>query len=282
MNYDLTLFSTIASVSSGFVAIIGGLITSKLISINGERTMVVDRISELDEIIDLKLNDAEEIKTQLEEDDALDFIRDNIESIEDSKMFKDVYQTDIPQRLEFEVLENYWVKAIKLFNEFNDAIDNAQKLNDDEIPIGLATKYMDKSFEYALCEMFATYNNRIKWSSIQLSRINNDWYNDKTKDCEQLLREVGVLQLQREQFERQKQSLTKPKNLSMGLWIFAGIILLNILMPLLFMKLVPIYPTIQNSAEIVCLIFVALGLMLTFIYICFLLGWKQNKKGNNK
>lgn len=279
MNYDMTLFSTIASVSSGFVAIIGGLITSKLISINGERSMVIERMSELNEIIDLKLNDAEEIKTQLEEDDALDFVRDNIESIEDNKRLIDVFQTDIPQRLEYCVLENYWLKALTVFGEFNEALDDGQKLNNDEIPITIATKYMDNSFEYALCEMFANYSNKIKWTSLQISRINNDWYNEKSKEYEQLFREIGVLQLQQEQLERQKQALVKPKRISLGLWVFAGIIVLNILLPLIFMKLVPIYPSIQNSAEITCLIFVALGLLLTFIYICFLLGWKQDEKG---
>ena len=51
---DLTLFSTIASASASFVAIIGGLIASKLITINGERESIETRILELDELIEMK------------------------------------------------------------------------------------------------------------------------------------------------------------------------------------------------------------------------------------
>ena len=109
---DLTLFSTIASASASFVAIIGGLIASKLITINGEREAVNTQIHDLDEIIAMKTKEEEAIQQQLDEDDALEYITDHIADIEEKTPLSDVYETDEPQRLEFDVLNDYWKMAI--------------------------------------------------------------------------------------------------------------------------------------------------------------------------
>ena len=51
--YDLTtVLTTIAACSASIVAILGGFIASKLITINAERDEVNTRIAELDEEID--------------------------------------------------------------------------------------------------------------------------------------------------------------------------------------------------------------------------------------
>lgn len=118
MTLDLSLFSTIASAFASFVAIIGGLIASKLITINGERESVETHILELDELIEMKSREEASIGQQLDEDDALDYITDHIDDIADKTSLADVYETDKPQRLEFETLEEYWNIAIGLYEKF--------------------------------------------------------------------------------------------------------------------------------------------------------------------
>ena len=49
--YDLTTFlATVASVSASIVAILGGLIASKLITINGDREANATKIDEIEQL----------------------------------------------------------------------------------------------------------------------------------------------------------------------------------------------------------------------------------------
>ena len=79
--------------------------------------MVMERISELDEVIELKLADAEEIKKELEEDDAFEYIRNHIDALQTESNLKEVFETDKPQRLEFEALMIYWKRAFELYQK---------------------------------------------------------------------------------------------------------------------------------------------------------------------
>ena len=277
---DLTLFSTIASASASFVAIIGGLIASKLITINGERESIDARILELDELIDMKSKEEQSIAQELDEDDALDYITDHIDNIADKTPLADVYEADKPQRLEFETLEEYWNIAIGLYDKFQKANCDGCEVNDDDIPIELATEFAEDNFMYSLCESYAKMETGASWAihrGLSVTTANTDWYNSKRKEQNAILRELDVLKLQREQAIRQKNALVKPPHMKLGLLIFAGIIVFCILMPLLFMKLIPHYPNIQSGAETTCIIFEALGLVSTIIYMGLLLCWKHNK-----
>ena len=124
MTLDLSLFSTMASASASFVAIIGGLIASKLITINGERESVETHILELDELIEMKSKEEASIGQELDEDDALDYITDHIDDIVKKTSLADVYEADKPQRLEFNTLEAYWNMAIGLYEKFQKANTN--------------------------------------------------------------------------------------------------------------------------------------------------------------
>lgn len=277
---DLTLFSTIASASASFVAIIGGLIASKLITINGERESVEVHILELDELIEMKSKEEASIGQELDEDDALDYITDHIDDIAEKTSLADVYEVDKPQRLEFETLEEYWNIAIELYEKFQAANIDGCEVNDDDIPIGLATEFAEDDFMYSLCEKFAKMESGAAWiltKSLSVTTAHTNWYNSKRKEQNTILRELDVLKLQREQAVRQKNILTKPPHMKLGLIIFAGIIVFCILMPLLFMKLIPHYPNIQSCAETTCIIFEALGLVSTIFYMGHLLCWKHNK-----
>ena len=113
MTYDLTLFSTIASASASFVAIIGGFMASKLIAVNSDRSGVLERLKENQELLQLKTKAAEELAQQLAEDDAYDFIKENIDSLSAQSVLEEVYQTNKKQRIEFDELlpyckKNWW------------------------------------------------------------------------------------------------------------------------------------------------------------------------------
>lgn len=281
MEYDLSLFSTIASASASFVAIIGGFIASKLIAINTERTSILDRIADMDELIDLNKEEAKALRDELAEDDALEYIEDHIEDVVAGNTLENVYESNKTQRLTYEDLLPYWNRAIVLQKDFSKAIDKDGEVNDDGIPIELATQTKENGFEYNLCVLLAEYEDGTTWtikhSLTSLSNKDVSWYNNTQKELEKIMRETGVLELQREQLDRQKNALAKPAHMKAGLWIFGLITLLDILLPLVFMRIIPIYPCIEKCAENISLICMAAGLVATFIYLFCLLGWKANE-----
>ena len=99
LEYDLTTFlSTIASASSGIVAILGGFIASKLISISGERDTVLLRLKHIEEEIDYRTREREKAQFENDEDDALDFIREHAKDMWNGLSLEDAYKTaDAPR-----------------------------------------------------------------------------------------------------------------------------------------------------------------------------------------
>ncbi len=74
-TYDLTsLLTTISSASASFIAILGGLVASKLLTISSERDAVLTKISELDKEISVKEVQKNTLQKENEDSDALDFI----------------------------------------------------------------------------------------------------------------------------------------------------------------------------------------------------------------
>ena len=282
---DLTLFSTIASASASFVAIIGGLIASKLITINGERESINTQLRDLDEVIAMKVKEEALIKEELEDDDALEYILDHIEEIESKTPLSDVYETDEPQRLEFVVLEEYWKIAIDLYEKFQSVWSEDCETNSDGIPVELAAEWSSDDFMYSLCKRFTQLDSGVAWAlrqSLTATEANVNWYNARSKERSAVLREIDALKLQREQLERRKLSLVQPANMKWGLRIFSGIIVTCILLPLLLMKLIPIFPQIAACAETTCITLAAIGLISTIIYMYSLLRWKaEEPEGKN-
>lgn len=78
-TYDLTsLLTTISSASASFIAILGGLVASKLLTISSERDAVLTKISELDKEISVKETQKSTLQKENNDSDALDFIESNI------------------------------------------------------------------------------------------------------------------------------------------------------------------------------------------------------------
>ncbi len=280
MTYDLTLFSTIASASASFVAIIGGFMASKLIAVNSDRSGVLERLKENQELLQLKTKAAEELAQQLAEDDAYDFIKENIDSLSAQSVLEEVYQTNKKQRIEFDELLPYWETALRLIKRFDEEMEESDDLNEDSIPVALAIEVKDKWFEYRLCELFGEYHDDTKWAimhSIYTQASSNDnWYGESIRSYEALLREIDVLELERAQLERRKSSLQCPSNIIWGLCIFGIISVLSILLPLIFMRLIPTHPSIQGWTGTLSIICMSLSLASTFFYMWKLLKWKDS------
>ena len=278
MTYDMSLFTTIASASASFVAIIGGFVTSKLISVNGERSAVIERITELGEMLKLKEDHADEITEYLNRDDALEFIRHHIDALAGNANLSNIFETDKPQCLDMEVLRPYWERGLELNKQFRSLIEKPCETNEDDIPIELALATMDNSFDYEICEMLSKNEIGGLWAvtrGLNATETAVEQYNKRFEEREGIFREIAALELQMEQLERQKKALVQPEKMMEGLKIFGGISLINIFLPLLLTLILPHCPSaVYIIAQYVCVLTMGIGLVLTLRYMWTLLKWK--------
>ena len=112
MDYT-SFFYSIAGCSATIIAIIGGFIASKLISISSDRDVILDKIKEIDDELGMKTRQHKEIMQKLNDDDAYDFVRDNISMLLHNRSIDVVYKTEEKPRLDYFIMEKYWRPAMK-------------------------------------------------------------------------------------------------------------------------------------------------------------------------
>ena len=120
--YELTsVLTTISAASASIVAILGGFIASKLISISGERNAVISKLKEIDDEIAYRTELLENAQYENDEDDALDFIKKHVEHLVEGDSLEEVYDADDSPGIEYEILYPFWAKAEKISLQFKKA-----------------------------------------------------------------------------------------------------------------------------------------------------------------
>lgn len=286
--YDLTtVLTTIAACSASIVAILGGFIASKLIAINAERDEASTRISELDEEIAFFTEERDMLQEQLDEDDALDFVRENIVSIIDQRSLDDVYKEEDRPRLDKEVLQPYWIRAEQIFSQLYSILkkqtDRDYAENEDGVPIE-AAKAITQDFEYAVCKKICEY---IEDQSSPLAALRRGldatiqtgkWYADTQEKVISADNKITYLMLQKKQQETRFKALKKPKGMKLGLALFAIFSAVNIVCPLNLSPYVTENYQCYLQTKIFAVSVFAVGLALIMLYLVYLLHWSNEKK----
>ena len=139
--YELTsVLIAISAASASFVAILGGFIASKLISISGERNSNNERLKEIETEKTFLLDNNDKLIQELFEEDSIVFIIKHITELIEQWRLEDVYDVNIAQEIKLEDLKPFWEKAESLLTEYYLAIENEEELNQDDIPISLQQK----------------------------------------------------------------------------------------------------------------------------------------------
>lgn len=280
-------YYSIAGCSATIVAIIGGFIASKLITISSERDNINESLIEINNKLDLKYRQAEDLEKDLNDDDALDYIKDNVDALFEGKCFEDVYNPSEQVRLEVTVLKSYWNKAYELLKEILECYDPTD-LNSDNIPNNVAIKY-NSGFEYDLCKILS---NETKYRCRQPKPFSIDdivvpnryalqssaaWYTKTQGELAEVTLQIQELELEKKQFEKRKDTVRKPKGMKSGLVIFAIFSLSGILLPLscALFDTINIFYFSEWILPLVNLGLFVLGLITIFIYMALLLRWKD-------
>lgn len=274
--------------ASSIVAILGGFIVSRLISINSRRISVLGKIKEIEEQQEFKQVELNRLQKDKKESAALDFISTNAESLLQRDKVDVVYRVDLQQELALEELKPFWNRALNLMGELFNIVENDSEhnfLKENDLPKPYATKYSSDDFAYSVGEIimkeikkqsrdkFSPYNFDvgISYSNNMLSTINDKRISD-------LELELKWLKYQRKQLLDEKQTLIKPKGMSAGLAIFAFIAVFCIIIPLLLSPLEVNDYCIFLWYKYSAIFAFTVGLLSIFLYLLMLLKWKNDQK----
>lgn len=296
MDYS-SFFYSIAGCSATIIAIIGGFIASKLISISADRDNILDKIKEINDELNMKTKQHDDIIEKLDDDDALDFVRDNVSKLVDHRSIDIVYKPEEKPKLDYFKMERYWVRALKICEEIFDLNEEQVcDVNSDKVPVVLAKKYTNE-FDYGVCKkvLFEIEKRAKKRSansllfSVSLIDVGDIvpqtaglWYHEKAGEAEKLELRIEELKFEKSQYEEKKREIKKPKGMKSGLIIFIIFSILGVFLPLVCALIDCTY-----NYSCLCVPIISLGLfvicvLVTFIYLALLLSWKDvDKEVNN-
>lgn len=290
--YDLTaVLTTIAACSASIVAILGGFIASKLIALNAERDEVSTRISEIDEEIDFFTIERDMLQAQLDEDDALDFVGENISNLIYHSALDDIYKEENRPRLSKDILLPYWNRAEQVLEILSDFLHSPEgsdyEQNEDGIPIKVA-RSLTQDFEYKVCEKICNYFEEQQSPLSALSRsvgVNISsarWYDDTEEKVMSADNKITYLMLQKKQQTTRCKALEKPKGMKVGLVLFALFSAINIVCPLCLSPFQTDNYQLYLVAKRFAILTFSLGLTLIMCYLVYLLHWGNQSNKHKK
>ncbi len=281
--YDLTgLLTTVAACSATVVAIIGGFIASKLISIGTERTEIINKLSEIDKEISFRKNEADDLQSDIDEDDSQDFIVEHIDDIIEENGLDAVYKFEDQPPIDKDALRPYWEIAQTVYKrtrEFFDKQDDMAEcqMNKDDIPVLLA-KQMGTDFEYDICKEILDNNSKknnilgaLSISALSAPRLPGMWYHKAKEKVSDNKSAIKWLEIQQQNLNVKKAALQKPVGMMGGIIIFILFAIANIILPLV------LTPFCTNDHRVFCLVkfgvisLFAIGLCMVVGYLIYLL-----------
>lgn len=277
---DLTsLISTIISSTAALVAIIGGFLVSRVISLSNDQSFLKRKIDEINISIESKTELVNSITEYLFEDDLNDFVtKENMKLLFKDYSLEEIIKEDEYTYLSKEELEPYFLilleikdELIKLIKEDNIAFEKIEENIENK-----KIKYIERSEWYsimfeAIIEVLTSSStgwiSSIPYASLAPSPVNPD-YKIKQREKELLIYEIGFLHKQK--LEQQKaindQLETKWVWSGIGVLIYSSIF--GILYPA---TLLPYNTKIYNDEQTKIFLLILFGscLLAIFIYLIF-------------
>lgn len=270
-----SLLLAIASLSASFVAILGGFIASRLITISGERASCVSQLNEVRGQLIYYRGLRNIIDTNRNEEDAIRYIYDHMAELVDGEALEEVYEEDELQLIEFDDLEPLWKRALEV-KEFFDACLHDKKcaLNSDYIPVIAAEEYSGDLFAYEFCKLYAGWGFGEHDFDNTPFRETGDWYEDDKQKAMEYTTQLMILDMREKQLTTSLRGLEKPRGMGIGLMLFVLFSAFNIILPLI-LSLIPFAGYSVFVVAGICILFLTTGLVATFVYLIWMLRWKD-------
>lgn len=281
--YELTnILVTMSAASASFVAILGGFIASKLITISGERSVTTEKIAEVEKELQFLEDQNTTLLTEVLENDAVDFIIDHIQALIGGEKLDSIYDDGTPKRITLEDLRPFWEKAVHIYHRFlNIASSGKPPLNDDYIPMDLAHELKEDNFSYTVCKGIADECKRsISSYSIYspiTARITPKWCNDNLDIIKSNRQRIKSLEFTKQQLIDREKALKEPEGIKIGFLIFVLFSAFCIVLPLVFTPFRTDDYCLFLCLKITFISVFVLGLLAIFSYLISLLKFTKKK-----
>lgn len=271
-----SLLMTIASLSASFVAILGGFIVSRLITINSERSLYAGQLREVTGQLIYYRGVRNLIDKNRTEEDAIRYIYDHMTELVEGENLEDIYEENELQSIDIIDLEPLWKCAQEIKMRFDDCLDDeACKFNSDMIPVTIAEEYVGDLFAYEFCKMYAGWGfGEHDFENVPF-RETGEWYERDNQKVLEYTTQIMLLEARENQLAVNLKVLKRPAGMIEGLALFALFSFFNIIMPLVL----ALFSFEQHNAVVissVCILLLIIGLFATFIYLVWMLKWRKD------
>ncbi|RBW68228.1 hypothetical protein [Bacillus taeanensis] len=232
-----TLITTITTSTAALVAIIGGFLVSRVISISSEQNGIKRKIREINNDIFAKQEIINNIENYLFEDDLDDFVtKENIKRIIEGKSLEDIIKEDDYTYLSKEELEPHFEELSGITNEMFEKMGSMDKIYDtfsdfnkefDDFKYPNRKEWYERAFEVIdeltqpkTTDVFGFSPGGIYQSINPGNLVSNTDYKDKKKERNRLKDDVKILELQKKEQLKILNDYGKPK------WIWSGLAVL--------------------------------------------------------
>lgn len=243
MNLDI-LISTIVTSTAALIAIIGGFLVSRVITLSSEQNGIKRKLRELSNEINAKKDSLIQVTEYIISEDAFDFISDNVEELSvDELPLSEIHKNDRYTALTLEQLEPYIEKYHLIFNEILMHMKEFELIPSDfdDFKKQLTTELSQKEkldwYELAYDFIYESLpkkksNNPFHIDISSLTTVQNKvrpinhYYHNQIKIKEQLEKELVVLELQKIEQNKILMEYGKPSGVWSGLivLIYSGIV----------------------------------------------------------
>ena len=274
INAISSLLFAIAGVSASFVAILGGCIATKLISINQERESCKNKLSEIRFKKFMFTEQRNMCKTAIDETDALCYIQENADAFQAGCELESIYDENEPHYIEYETLLPLWNKAKVYKENFDNRLRKGKcDFNDQMIPVDLIEEIGEDPFAFHFYAMYASWGFS-EYLGESEYKFRGEWYEKTKQDSLNANTEALMLDIEEQRYEMDLKNLKKPQGMKLGLTIFVFFSMINIILQLV-LSMIPLsdkWCVIVSSCSIGLLAF---GLVSTFLYFAQMLKWKE-------
>lgn len=234
MNLDI-LISTIVTSTAALIAIIGGFLVSRVITLASEQSGITRKIREINSDITAKENTLLQINNYIVSDDAIDFIRYNADALsEDELSLKKIHKASSTE-LAIEQLAPYVDKYKDILREVKTMTGSISPMPHDFYEM---MEQLDYDLKYPNQQDFyeIAYNYIYKSRPVPTSRfsfvvdttamsnipiIDNKYYHEQVKIKEKLEAELMILKLQKKEQEKIISEHSNPN----GVWGGLGVLM---------------------------------------------------------
>lgn len=295
---ELTLtamLTTISAASASFVAILGGFIASKLLSINGERDAVAGQIANLSAQVEFKKQRKNKFLAALKDDAVWVFIIKYIDEIFSGKTLEEVYKREECCIVSVAEITPYWKKVNSLRPILLAACDDPDDRKDAAgIPVSVKLTIQGDDFLSKVIPDMLLAVKHIKEKSHGINYVplvetpicresshrkeNERWQHEYWQKIKDLSWDIDQLELQKGLLEQRKKELNTPYGMRRGLIIFALFSFFNIVIPLTQCNTVFKNPMFYYGVMLFFMVTFTLGLAATFCYLVSMLKWRPAAK----